>query len=73
MQHSDNSWKTRNNLASHGGLRGKNVTLIAGAEGGGGGERIYSPSFVDRIWGIWGSYYNIPKAIVYLLQADYRF
>ena len=25
----------------------------------------------DRIWGIWGSYYNIPKAIFYLLKGDY--
>ena len=29
-------------------------------------------SQVDRIWGIWGSYYNIPKAIFYLLKGDYR-
>ena len=28
--------------------------------------------FIDRIWGIWGSYYNIPKAIFYLLQGDYK-
>ena len=27
---------------------------------------------MDRIWGIWGSYYNIPKAIFYLLKGDYR-
>ena len=35
---------------------------------------------VDRIWGIWGSYYNIPltlnpdlpKAISYLLKGDFR-
>ena len=26
---------------------------------------------MDRIWGIWGSYYNIPKAIFYLLKGDY--
>ena len=26
---------------------------------------------MDRIWGIWGSYYNIPKAIFYLLMGDY--
>ena len=32
----------------------------------------YSPPQVDRIWGIGGPYYNIPKAIFYLLQADYR-
>ena len=23
-----------------------------------------------RIWGIWGSYYTIPKAIFYLLKGD---
>ena len=27
------------------------------------GFRIYDPAEVDRTWGIWGSYYNIPKAI----------
>ena len=32
----------------------------------------YSPPEVDGIWGIWGSYYNIPKAIFYLLQGDYN-
>ena len=32
----------------------------------------YSPPQVDRIWGRWGSYYNIPKAIFYLLEGDYR-
>ena len=26
---------------------------------------------VDRIWGIWGPYYNIPKAILYLHKGDY--
>ena len=31
----------------------------------------YSPPKVDRIWGIWGSYYNIPKTIFYLLKGDY--
>ena len=25
-----------------------------------------------RIWDTWGSYYNIPKAIVYLLKGDYK-
>ena len=34
--------------------------------------RIYSPPSVDRIWGIWGSYYNIPKAIFNLLKGDCR-
>ena len=33
---------------------------------------MYSAPQVDRIWGIWGSYYNIPKAIFYLLNGDYR-
>ena len=27
----------------------------------------------DRIWGIWGSYNNIPKGILDLLKRDYRF
>ena len=34
--------------------------------------RVYSPPLVDRIQGIWGSYYHIPKAIFYLLKGDYR-
>ena len=29
----------------------------------------YSTPQVDRIWGIWGSYYSIPKAIFYLLKG----
>ena len=32
----------------------------------------YSPPEVDRIWGIWGSYSNIPKGIFYLLKGNYR-
>ena len=36
------------------------------------GIRVYSPPHVDRIWGIWGSYYNKPQAIFYLLKGDYR-
>ena len=28
---------------------------------------------IDRIWGIWGSYYSIPKAIFYLLKGQSRF
>ena len=27
---------------------------------------------VDRIWGIWGSYYNVPTTIIYLLKGDYN-
>ena len=38
----------------------------------GSGSKDYSPPKVDRIWGIWESYYNIPKAIFYLLKGDYR-
>ena len=30
-----------------------------------------SPPKVDRIWGIWGSFYNVPKAIFYLLKGIY--
>ena len=37
-----------------------------------GGGLTYSPPEVDRIWGIWGSYYNILKAIFYLLKGDYK-
>ena len=32
----------------------------------------YSPPSVDSICVIWGSYYDIPKAIFYLLKGDYR-
>ena len=32
---------------------------------------VYSPPYVDGIWGKWGSDYNIPKAIFYLLKGDY--
>ena len=32
----------------------------------------YSPPQVDRIWRRWGSYYNIPKAIFYLIKRDYK-
>ena len=31
----------------------------------------YSPPEVDRIWAIRGFWYNIPKAIFYLLKGDY--
>ena len=34
--------------------------------------RLYSPPYVDRTWGIWGSCYNIRKAIFYLLKGDDR-
>ena len=26
-----------------------------------------------RIWVIWGSYYNLPKAMLYLLKGEYTF
>ena len=31
---------------------------------------VYSRRQVDRIWGTWGSYHNIPKAIFYLLKGE---
>ena len=34
---------------------------------------VYSSPEVDRIWGIWGSYYNVPKATFYLLKGHYMF
>ena len=36
------------------------------------GFRGYSFPYVDRIWGIWGSYCNIYKAIFCLPKEDYR-
>ena len=36
------------------------------------GPNNHSPPYVDRIWGIWGSYYTIPQAIFYLLKEDYK-
>ena len=36
------------------------------------GSNPYSPPLVDRIWDISGSCYNMPKAIFYLLKADYN-
>ena len=35
-------------------------------------QRLIVPSYADRIWGIWGPYYSIPKAILYLLKGDYN-
>ena len=32
----------------------------------------YSPPYIDRKWGIWGSYSYIPKAIFHKLKGDYR-
>ena len=34
--------------------------------------RDYGPPKVDRIGGIWGSQYNMPKAIFYLREGDYK-
>ena len=31
-----------------------------------------SPPQVDGIWGLWGSYCNIPRAIFYPLKGDHR-
>ena len=36
------------------------------------GLRGCSHPLVDGIWGIWGSYYDIPKTIFHLLQGDYK-
>ena len=56
------------------------VIVIGSLPGVGGIEKnlmnarcpsVYSPPEVDRIGGIWGSYYNISKAIFYLLKGDY--
>ena len=33
---------------------------------------VYNPPEVNRIWGIWGSDYNVPKDVFYLLKGDYR-
>ena len=36
----------------------------------GSGLRIHRPPKGDRIWGIWGSYPNIPRAKLFLLKRD---
>ena len=33
---------------------------------------LHSPPQADRIWGVWGPHYRIPKAIFYLLKGDYN-
>ena len=43
---------------------------LLGGGGGWGGLYNQNPP-LERIWGIWGSYHNIPKAIFYLLKGDY--
>ena len=35
--------------------------------------RVFGPSEVDIIWDIWGSYYNMPKAVFYLRKAGLHF
>ena len=30
----------------------------------------YNPAYVDRIWGLWGSHYNMPKAVFYVRKGD---
>ena len=32
----------------------------------------YSPPYVNRIWGVWGSSNSIPKAIFYLLKGEFK-
>ena len=34
---------------------------------------IWGLGFKDSIWGFWGSYYNLPEAIFYLLKGNYMF
>ena len=36
---------------------------------GSAGFTHYSPPYVDRTWDMWGSYYNMPKAIFYVLEG----
>ena len=43
------------------------VLTLQGARGWGG----YTRPELSRIWGIWGSYYNIPKARFYVLKGGY--
>ena len=31
-----------------------------------------SPPYVDRIWGMWGSYGNVRKTIFYILEVDFK-
>ena len=48
------------------------VVGVVGDQNSGYPYKGCSPPLVDRIWAIWGSYYNIPKAIFYLLKGDYK-
>ena len=50
----------------------ENGNYYLGFRAWGLGFRVFRPPEVDRIRGISGSYYNIPKAIFYLLNGDYR-
>ena len=34
-------------------------------------SELLLPPEINRIWGIWESYYNLPKAIFYLRKGDY--
>ena len=36
------------------------------------GPRKIHDHLLDRIWGIWGSHYDVPTARFYLLKGDYR-
>ena len=51
---------------------GKHELTVDFCEAGGGEVGGWELIEVDRIWGIWGSYYNMPNAIFYLLKGDYR-
>ena len=34
--------------------------------------RTTGPPYANRIWGIWGSYNDVPQAMFYLLMGDYN-
>ena len=44
------------------------LTLLFGLQSDGEGGVLQNG---HTLWGIWGSYYNTPKAIFYLLKGDY--
>ena len=48
------------------------VQVMTGCDSVRGIFQQYSPPEVDRIWGIWGPYYHIPKVISYLLTGDFN-
>ena len=59
---------TINNRNSHLRLLRAGTILRSGCKP----ARGYRPPLVHRVWGMLGSYYNIPKAKFYLLKGDYK-